>query len=122
MGKFVTVHFTIIMHMCLHVSVHVRSVVHSCLTLCDPMDDSPPCSSVHGVFQARILERVATSYFRGTSQPRDRTPGSSVSCIAGRFSTTEPPGEPPNYHIFILINLVDYIVDLIHKYCPGDRY
>ena len=116
-----TVHSTIIMHVCLHAPVHVCSVVQSCPTLCDPMNNTPPRSSVHGVFQARILEWVATSYFRGTSQPRDRTPGFSVSCTAGRFFTTEPPGKPPNYNIFILINLVDYIVGLIHKYCPGDR-
>ena len=56
----------------------------SCPTLCDPMDCSPPGSSVHGVFQARILERVAISFSRGSSQPRDWT---QVSCISGRFFT-----------------------------------
>ena len=35
--------------------------VQSCLTLCDPVDCSPPGSSIHGIFPARILERVATS-------------------------------------------------------------
>ena len=39
--------------------------------LCDPMDCSPPGSSVHGIFQARTLERVATSFSRGSAQPRD---------------------------------------------------
>ena len=43
------------------------------LTLCDPMDWGPPVSSVHGVLQARILEWVAISFSRGSSQPRDRT-------------------------------------------------
>ena len=38
--------------------------VQSCPTLCDPMDCSPPGSSLHGIFQARILECVATSYSR----------------------------------------------------------
>ena len=52
---------------------------HSCLTLCDPVDCSPPGSPVHGIFQARILEWVAISFSRGTSQPRDWT---RVSCIA----------------------------------------
>ena len=42
-----------------------------CLTLCNPTDVSPPGSSVHGIFQARILEGVAISYFRGFSLPRD---------------------------------------------------
>ena len=45
--------------------------------------------SVHGISQARILEWVAISFSRGSSQPRDRT---HVSCTAGRFFTTEPPG------------------------------
>ena len=42
-------------------------------TLCDPMDCSLPGSSVHGIFQARILEWIAISFSRGSSQPRDRT-------------------------------------------------
>ena len=46
-------------------------VAQSCLTLCDPMDCSPPGSSVHGILQARILEWVAISFSRGSSQPRD---------------------------------------------------
>ena len=45
----------------------------SCLTLCDPMDCSPLGSSVHGIFLARILERVAISFSRGSSRPRDGT-------------------------------------------------
>ena len=52
--------------------------LRSYLTLCDPMDCSPPGSSVHGIFQASTLEWVAISYSRGNSQPRD---GTWVSCI-----------------------------------------
>ena len=48
-------------------------VTKPCLTLCDPMDCSSPGSSVHGTLQARILEWVAISSFRGSSQPRDQT-------------------------------------------------
>ena len=59
-------------------------VTQSCLTLCDTMDCSPPGSSVHGILQARILEWVAISFSRGSSQPRDWT---QVSCIAGRRFT-----------------------------------
>ena len=44
-----------------------------CSTLCDSMDCSPPGSSAHGIFQARILEWVAISFFRGSSQPRNQT-------------------------------------------------
>ena len=48
-------------------------VAQLCLTLCNPMDCSPPGFSVHGTFQARILEWVDISSFRGSSWPRDRT-------------------------------------------------
>ena len=65
----------------------------SCLTLCYPMDCSPLGSSVHGILQARILEFVAISYSRGSSRPRDQIQVSCISCIAGRFCTTEPPGK-----------------------------
>ena len=63
---------------------HKCSVIQSCLTLCNPMDCSPSGSSVHGILQARILEWVAISSSRGSSQPRDRT---WVSRIADRFFT-----------------------------------
>ena len=59
----------------------------SCPTPCDPMDCSPPVSSVHGILQARILEWLAISSCRGSSWPRDWTCFSCVSCIAGRFFT-----------------------------------
>ena len=59
-------------------------VVQSCLTPCNPLSCSPPGSSIHEVFQARIVEWVAISYFRGSSSPRDQT---QVSGIAGRFFT-----------------------------------
>ena len=55
------------------------------------MGYSLPGSSDHGIFQARVLEWVAISFFRGSSWPRDRT---QVSCIAGRFFTTKSPGKP----------------------------
>ena len=61
------------------------------LTLCDPMDCSPPGSSIHGILQARILEWVAIPFSRGSSRPRD---GTLVSCIACRFLPSEPPGKP----------------------------
>ena len=55
------------------------------------MDCSPQGSSVHGILQARILQGVAISSFRGYSQPRDQN---QVCCTAGRFFTTELPGKP----------------------------
>ena len=62
-------------------SFHVCVKSLSRVQLCDPMDCSPPGSSVHGILQARILESVAISFSRGSSQPRDWT---RVSRIAGR--------------------------------------
>ena len=57
-------------------------ITQSCLTFCDPMDCSLSGSSVHGISQARILEHVAISYSRRSSQPRDQTPFSYISCIS----------------------------------------
>ena len=67
-------------------STHVASnvvVTQWCPTLWDPMDCSPPSSSVHGILQVRILEWVAFSFSR-RSRTKDRT---RVSCIAGTFFT-----------------------------------
>ena len=66
-----------------HHSVKVL-VAQSCPTLCVPVDCSLPGSSVHGILQERILEWVAISFCRGSSQSRDRN---RVFCIAGRFFT-----------------------------------
>ena len=75
-------------HTILNCSVELKSegeseVAQSCPTLCDPMDCSLPGSSVHGIFQARILELVAISFCR-SSWPRDWT---LVSCIVFRRFT-----------------------------------
>ena len=67
-----------------HSCMCVQSV-YSCLTLYDFMDCSSPGSSVHGILQARILERVAMPSSRGSSQPRDGTHVSYISCTAGGF-------------------------------------
>ena len=59
-------------------------VTHSCPTLCNPMDCSPPGSSVHGILQARLLEWVAMPSSRGSSRPRDQTCVSFISGIGRR--------------------------------------
>ena len=59
-------------------------VAQWCPTLSDTVDDSPPGSLVHGIFQARILEWVAISFSRGSSQSRD---GTLVSRTVGRRFT-----------------------------------
>ena len=55
-----------------------------CLTLCDPMDQSLPRFSVHRILQTRTLEWTAMSSSRRSSQPRDQTHVSYVSCIGRR--------------------------------------
>ena len=65
---------------------HLGSITKLCLTLCDPMDNSPPGSSVHGILEARILEWVAIKLTSLMSP-----------ALAGRFFTTEPPGKPLEY-------------------------
>ena len=70
------------------------SVAKSCPTLCDLMDGSPPGSSAHGILQTRILERVAISFSRESSGPRDQT---SVPCTGNWQADSLPlhhPGSP----------------------------
>ena len=67
-----------------------------CPTLWNPKDYNPPGFSVHGISQARRLEWVAIPFSRGFSQPKDQT---WVSCIAGRFFTTEPPRKPSRENV-----------------------
>ena len=70
---------------------HAKSL-QSCLTLCNPMDCHPPGSSVHGVSQARILEWLALASSGGSSQPRNRTCLSCVSCTDRRVLYLEQVG------------------------------
>ena len=78
---------------------------HSCCCLvaksypthCNPMDCSPPDSFVHGILQARILQRVATSFSRGSSQPKD---GTCISCI-GRQSLHHPTSREVHHYSFL---------------------
>ena len=60
-----------------------------CLTLCDPMDYSPPGSSVHGILQARRLEWGAISFSRGSSQPREMQMGSLLFLFAKSGNPTQ---------------------------------
>ena len=69
-------------------------VAQSCPTLCDPMDCSPPGSSVHWILQARILEWVAVPSCRGSSQPGIKLASPMSPTVAGRFFTTGHLGSP----------------------------
>ena len=75
------------------------------LTLYNPMDYSMPGSSVHGIFSSRILEWVAISFPRGSSQPRDQT---CVSCIAGRHFYCLATGEASIIMYILYVSDVQY--------------
>ena len=76
-------------------------VTQSGPTLCDSMD-----CIVHGIFQARILEWVAFSFSRGSSQPSDQPRDQTqVSRIAGRFFTSWATGKPKNTGVGSLSHL-----------------
>ena len=74
-------------------SVRAKSL-QSCPALCNPLDCSPPISSVYGILQVRILKWVTMPSFRGSFRPRDWTHVSYVSCTVGEFFTTEPLRKP----------------------------
>ena len=80
---------------CLIIIFKVK-VSQSCPTLCDPMNCNLPGSSVHWILQARILEWVAVSFSRESSQPRDQT---QVSRIAGGFFSIWTAQEACNHLI-----------------------
>ena len=65
-------------------------IAQSCLTLWDPTDCSLPGSSIHGIFQARVLEWVTIPFSRGSSWPRDHT---QISRTVGEPLPSEPPGK-----------------------------
>ena len=69
-------------------------LLHSCPTLCNLMDCSPPGSSVHEILQSRILEWVAISFSMGSSWTRDRTQIPMSPALAGGFFTTRTTGKP----------------------------
>ena len=92
-------------------STYWSEVAQSCPTLCNPMDCSTPGSSIHGIFQARVLEWVATAFSRGSSWPRDRT---QVSLIAGRCFTVWATRED-------LISKTFHLLPSPHSDCPQLR-
>ena len=76
-------------HMYLFVSTRMCLVAQSYLTLYDPVNYSPPGSSVRGILQTRILAWVAISFSREFPWPRNQTHVSCISSLAGEFCTTE---------------------------------
>ena len=72
---------------CFQSSCYCCLVAQSCSSLCDPVDCTPPSSSVHGIPQAIIVKWVSISFSKGSSRPRDQT---HVSCFVCELFTTEP--------------------------------
>ena len=105
------------MYICMYVCIYIEMYVyiHICaqsqLTLCNPMDCSPPDSSVHGIFQARILEGVAISY------------SSPYKIINDSFKYVLKDGKNQKQLKFITINLLIYtkvyLQDRKHASCKN---
>ena len=91
-----------------------------CSTLCGPMDCSLPGSSVHGILQARILQWVVISFFKGSPQPRNWT---HIFCITGRFLTTVPSTKllkiSCGIQIFHICFLLFFVLFLDFLFCIG---
>ena len=101
------------------VAPHIRYccclVAKLCPTHCNPMDCSPPAFSVHGISQARILEQVAISFSRRSSQPRDRT---RVLCIGKQIIYNRATREALTYYMTQLIR--KHISRTLGGDFPGD--
>ena len=102
----ITVLYTCNLH---NAAAVVQSLSHIWL-FWDPSDCSSLGSSVHGIFQARILEWVAIFFSKGSSQPRDWT---QISCIPGGFFTPEPPGK---------LNLCNTVYQLYFKFLKKEDH
>ena len=95
------------------------SVAQSYQTPCNPMECSPTGSSVHGMFQARILEWAAISCPRGSSRARGQTLISCVSCIGRQvFFTIAPPGSPDLLYGYFLTFLKTFNIST-SLHCPA---
>ena len=105
-------HFLYMLFLCRYLCLESESVSHSVTSVSlQPMNCSPPGSSVHGILQARIVEYVAIPFSRGSSQPGDQT---QVSCIAGRVFTI---WDTLAHVIWPPSPLHDFKVRHLHDYC-----
>ena len=124
---------------CVCVCVGVCVFAHACLgtqpwlILCNSMNCSPPGFSVHGIFQARILEQVAISSSKGFPDPRIEPTYLSPPALADGFFTTAPPGKSSsvgqwfrsrilnstaikNAAIFLLVEELSSVVEGVYQY------
>ena len=86
----------------------VSEVPQLCPTLWDPMG-SLSCSSIHGIFQARVLESVAISFSRGSSLPRGRTQVSRIVSKHFIVWATREAQSIPNYSSFLKTVLIKFL-------------
>ena len=97
----------IYLYICVYVCMHTCMLSHfSFLLLWDPLECSPPGSSVHGILQARILEWVDVPYSSGSSWCRDQT---GISYFAGRLFTSEPPRNPICVYTVLIFFIYMYL-------------
>ena len=97
---------------------HVCLVAQSCLTFCHPMDCSPPVFSVRGIFQARITEQVAFPSSKESSQSRDGTRVSYVSCIGRQILYHCTPEKSPILYILIYMSISNLFIESIALWLP----
>ena len=106
------------LHMCVCVCVCVCVWAQLCPTLCSPLDCSLPCSSVHGVFQARKLV-VGHFLLQGFSQPRDQTHISFLSWIGMQvLYHYHHLGSPLHIYVYVCVCVCVYIyMYILFTYC-----
>ena len=78
---YIYIHTRVCVCVCVCVCVHAKSL-QSCLTLCNPMDCSPPGSSVHGILQSRVLEWVAMPFSTDLPNPEIEPVSLTAACIS----------------------------------------
>ena len=96
--------------------MYTCSVSQWYLTLCSPTDCSPPGSSVHGIFQARILEPVAFPVPEDLPNPGTEPMSLVPPALASGFFTTEPPGKPKALYTENYKTLMKEITDDTNKW------
>ena len=94
---------------CYNVCVRVCVCAQSCLTLCDATDCSLQGSSVHGSFQARILEWVAILPLGDFLNPVKEPESPASPALACRFFTIEPPDYVPRHFMYVLYYAKSYL-------------
>ena len=83
----------------MYACVHTCSVAQSCLTLCDPMDYSPPSNSIHGISQQEYWSGFPFPPLGDLPDPGIKPASPASPALAGRFFTTETLGRPYNMYM-----------------------